>query len=151
MIISSLYLFIALFSLITVLFVWQFIAWRKWRLIFRGENAASLEKVMEIQVAKTKKIEGETRRQLDEILKIKDDHLRAFQKVHMMRFNSIDETGANQSFALVALDGHNDGFMLTSLYLGNTPRLFIKPVAKGVCTQKLSPEEEQVLHETLTK
>lgn len=151
MIISSLYIFIALFALIALLFVWQIMMWRKWRIIFKGENGASLEKVIETQVVKTKKIEGEIRRQLDEILKIKNDNLRAFQKVHMVRFNSIEEAGANQSFALAALDGNNDGIIITSLYLGNTPRLFIKPVARGSAQQKLSPEEEQALHETLTK
>lgn len=151
MIISSQYIFITLFVLIALLFAWQIIMWRKWRIIFKGENGASLEKVMETQVVKTKKIEGEIRRQLDEILKIKEDHQDAFQKVRMMRFNSIEEAGANQSFALVVLDGNNDGVILTSLYLGNAPRLFIKPIAHGTCAQKLSPEEEKILHDTLTQ
>lgn len=151
MIISLPYIVIALCFLTIILFVWQFLMWRKWRAIFKGSSAASLEKVIETQVAKTKKIEGEIRRQLDEILKIKGDHLRAFQKVRMIRFNSIEEAGANQSFALAALDGNNDGIILTSLYLGNAPRLFIKPVVQGACAQKLSPEEEQVLHETISQ
>lgn len=151
MIISSQYIFITLFVLIALLFAWQIMMWRKWRIIFKGEDGASLEKVIETQVVKTKKIEGEIRRQLDEILKIKEDHQDAFQKVRMMRFNSIEEAGANQSFALVVLDGNNDGVILTSLYLGNAPRLFIKPIAHGTCAQKLSPEEEKILHDTLTQ
>lgn len=151
MIIPLPYIIIALSCFVVALCVWQFVMWRKWRIIFKGENGASLEKVIETQVVKTKKIEGEIRRQLDEILKIKEDHQDAFQKVRMMRFNSIEEAGANQSFALVALDGNNDGVILTSLYLGNAPRLFIKPIAHGTCAQKLSPEEEKILHDTLTQ
>lgn len=142
---------IIILAILAILFAWQFIMWRKWRTIFRGESARSLAGVIETQVVKTKKIEGEIRRQLDEILKIQAEQLRAFQKMHMMRFNSIEETGANQSFALVALDGNNNGIILTSLYLGNTPRLFIKQVTRGASQQKLSPEEEQALHEALTQ
>ena len=47
------------------------------------------------------------------------------------------------------LDGHNTGFILTNLYLSAAPRMFLKPITRGEPQQKLSPEEEALLKDTL--
>ncbi|MEK7494040.1 MAG: DUF4446 family protein [Patescibacteria group bacterium] len=142
-------LFIGLAAIVAVLVVWNIILARRLRALFRGSTGTALEKVIEAQVKKTTKLEGEAKRQLEELLALRTDFLRSFQKVKLARFNSFDETGASQSFAIAMLDGHNTGFILTSLYLNNAARIFLKPVARGEAQQKLSPEEETLLKDTL--
>jgi len=134
---------------VAILAVWNVVLARRLRTLFRGSSGAALEKVIETQVKKTTKLEGEAKRQLEEILALRADFLRSFQKVKLARFNSFDEGGSNQSFAIAALDGHNTGFILTNLYLSAAARLFLKPIVRGEAQQKLSPEEEALLKDTL--
>lgn len=140
---------IGLAGIVFILALWNIVLARKLKTLFRGSTGASLEKVIEAQVKKTTKLEGEAKRQLEEILALRADLLGSFQKVKLARFNSFDEAGASQSFAIALLDGHNTGFILTNLYLSNAPRMFLKPITRGEPQQKLSPEEESLLNETL--
>lgn len=142
-------LLIGLTVIVAILAAWNIILARKLKTLFRGSTGASLEKVIEAQVKKTVKLEGEAKRQLEEILALRADFLRSFQKVKLARFNSFDEGGSNQSFAIAALDGNNTGFILTNLYLSNAARMFLKPITRGETQQKLSPEEEALLKDTL--
>lgn len=142
-------LLIGLAVIVAILAAWNIILARKLKALFRGSSGAALEKVIETQIKKTVKLEGEAKRQLEEIIALRADLLRSFQKVKLARFNSFDETGASQSFAIALLDGHNTGFILTNLYLSNAARMFLKPVTRGEPQQKLSPEEEALLKDTL--
>ena len=69
--------------------------------------------------------------------------------MEITRFNSLEESGSNQSFSLVALDGQNNGYVLTGLYLRDNVRFYIKPIEKGAPKFKLSKEEEEVLEKAM--
>jgi len=53
------------------------------------------------------------------------------QKVGLVRYNPFSDTGGNQSFVLAFLDGHDDGFVVTSLHSREATRVFAKPVKSG--------------------
>ncbi|MCR4322873.1 MAG: DUF4446 family protein, partial [Candidatus Azambacteria bacterium] len=142
-------LLIGLTGIVMILAVWNIMLARKFKALFRGSTGAALEKIIESQVKRTTKLEGEAKRQLEEILALRTDFLCSFQKVKVARFNSFDETGTNQSFAIIALDGHNTGLILTNLYLNNAARVFVKPITRGEAQQKLSPEEQTLLTDIL--
>ncbi len=142
-------LLIGLAVIVAILAVWNIILARRLKTLFRGSTGIALEKVIETQIKKTSRIEGETKRQLEEIIALRANLLHSFQKVKLARFNSFDEGGANQSFAIAMLDGHNTGFILTNLYLSNAARMFLKPITRGEAQQKLSPEEETLLKDML--
>lgn len=146
---SDTFLIIGLATVVAVLVAWNIILARRLKTLFRGSTGVALEKVIEAQVKKTAKLEGEAKRQLEELLALRADFLRSFQKVKLARFNSFDETGASQSFAIAMLDGNNTGFILTNLYLSNAARMFLKPILRGESQQKLSPEEEALLKDAL--
>jgi len=122
---------------------------KKLKNVFKGSKDVNLEKVLQTQVKKVERLEKEAKRQSEDIIKVHSDFLKAVQKVEMMRFNSFEESGANQSFTLAVLDGKYNGFIITSLQLREGTRLYIKQVENGQARQKLSPEEEQVLQKAL--
>ena len=74
------------------------------------------------------------------------------QKVGMVRFNPFAETGSDQSFSLVLLDGQSNGFVISSLHNRDQTRMYIKAVAKGSGDSiKLSREERMAMDKALSK
>ena len=122
---------------------------KRLKAVFKSASNLNLENVLQEQIKKTEKLEGETRRLLEETLAIKENLKDAVQKVAVKRFNSLDEAAGNQSFTMAMLDDKNNGFVLTGLQLREQMRLYAKSVEKGVAKIKLSEEEEQALAEAI--
>lgn len=69
--------------------------------------------------------------------------LKHLQKSGFVRFNPFSNSGGDQSFALSILNGHNDGFVISSLHSRDQTRTFAKPVKAGVGEKfELSKEEK---------
>lgn len=69
--------------------------------------------------------------------------LKHLQKSGFVRFNPFSNSGGDQSFALAILNGHNDGFVISSLHSRDQTRSFAKPVKAGVGEKfELSKEEK---------
>jgi len=124
---------------------------RRFKKIFKSETGNTLDAVMETHLKRTSRLEEEMRKQMGEIERIKIDFKLAYQKINVIRYHSFEEPGAPNSFTLVALDGNNNGFLLTHLQLRDTVRLYVKPVAKGLSQLALSKEEERILDKTRTQ
>jgi hypothetical protein len=75
----------------------------------------------------------------------------SFGRVGLVRFNPFEDTGGNQSFALALLDGHGDGFVVSSLHSRTGTRLYAKAVAAGASETALSEEESAALRQALAK
>lgn len=74
------------------------------------------------------------------------------QHVGLVRFNPFSDTGGNQSFSLVLLDGHHNGIVISSLHARDETRLFVKPVRNGKAGEhELSTEEQRAIHEALKR
>lgn len=74
-----------------------------------------------------------------------------FQKFHLIRYNSVGGMGGDQSFSLALLDKENNGFILSSLFMDESARAFIKPIKRGTSQYQLSEEEQQVLDRVIKK
>ncbi len=113
--------------------------------ITRGEDGRSLAAVLEAHLDKVYKVA----RQLEGLTKRTDrlelDGRRAFQRLGLVRFNPFEDTGGNQSFALVLLDAEDDGIVVSSLHSRNATRVYAKAVAKGTAEAALSEEETEAL------
>ena len=124
---------------------------KRLKAVFKSASNLNLENVLREQIKKTEKLEGETRRLLEETLAIKENLKDAVQKVTVKRFNSLDEAAGNQSFTMAMLDDKNNGFVLTGLQLREQMKLYAKSVEKGIAKIKLSEEEGQALAEAIGK
>lgn len=75
-----------------------------------------------------------------------------FLKIGLIRYNPFDDLGGDQSFVLCFLDSQNSGVIITSLHSRHQTRVYAKEVINGQTSGlTLSPEEKQLLNQTLKK
>ncbi len=111
----------------------------------RGEDGRNLAGVLDAHLARVLAV---ARRQ-DEL----DSHAvvletqagRSVQGVGFVRFNTFEDTGGNQSFALALLDPAGNGVVLNSLHARNQTRLYAKAVRAGAADGALSDEEAEAI------
>ena len=69
----------------------------------------------------------------------------ALQHVGFVRFNAFADVGSELSYALAAIDGRGNGFLISSIYSREEVRSYAKAV-RGFATDKdLSAEEQRAL------
>jgi hypothetical protein len=69
----------------------------------------------------------------------------------LVRFNTFEDTGGNQSFALALTDVEGNGLVLSSLHARNQTRLYVKGVAAGTPEGALSGDEAEALRLALAR
>ena len=79
----------------------------------------------------------------------KKESLANIQRYSILRYNPYNDTGGDQSFSLVMLDGKLNGFLLTSLHSRAGTRVYTKIIANGQSDLELSKEEKEVLGKAL--
>jgi len=77
------------------------------------------------------------------------DGLGHTQKVFLSRYNPYGDTGGDQSFTTVFLDGKGTGIMLTSLHTRAGTRIYAKNIIDGKSEIGLSKEETEILKQAL--
>lgn len=100
------------------------------------------------EVKEAKRRDEVLNRNFREVLKI---GLNYIQKVEILRYNPYGDTGGDQSFSLILLNGKDDGFLLTSLHSRSGTRIYTKIIKEGKSEIGLSLEEKQILKKVLEK
>ena len=95
-----------------------------------------------------------TKKQQEQIKETLRDHENQFKKhfqyMGIVRFNPFSDTGGDQSFTMALLDGHHDGFVISSLHARDQTRIFSKPITAGSGSGfELSKEEKQAIDRAL--
>jgi len=83
-------------------------------------------------------------KELEKISKI------TIQKTGVVRFNPFNEMGGNQSFTIALLDGKNNGFVISSLFVKEGNRVYAKSVKSGKSDYLLSDEEIKAIKEAMS-
>jgi hypothetical protein len=111
----------------------------------RGEDGRDLAGVLDAHLARVLAV---ARRQ-DELdsraVVLETQAGRSVQGVGFVRFNTFEDTGGNQSFALALLDPVGDGVVLNSLHARNQTRLYARAVRAGAAEGALSDEEAEAV------
>lgn len=113
--------------------------------ITRGEDGRSLAGVLE---AHLERVDAAVRRQDELDLRVGALDARSahsVQGVGLVRFNTFEDTGGNQSFALALLDPSGDGVVVSSLHTRSRTRLYAKAVRGGAPEGAQSAEEAEAL------
>nr|WP_302598325.1 DUF4446 family protein [uncultured Cellulosilyticum sp.] len=71
------------------------------------------------------------------------------QKVGIVRYKAIANTGADLSFAIALLDHQNDGIVLNGIYSRDGSYTYAKPIRNGKSTYNLSDEEIEAIEQAL--
>jgi hypothetical protein len=117
----------------------------------QGSDAQSLESVLGSHLERVRQVVADVGRVEARTAIIERDLLGSFARVGLVRFNPFEDTGGNQSFALALLDGHGDGFIVSSLHARAGTRLYAKAIAKGASETALSSEESEALKIALAR
>lgn len=115
------------------------------------QNAQSLDEILTdfLSHLRTSKKRQEQLEQIIHDLEIQTKtHV---QKVGFIRFNPFTDIGGDQSFSLALLDGHNSGFVISSLHGRDRTRIFAKLVVSGKDNKfELSHEEQLAVTQAKT-
>lgn len=116
----------------------------------RGVTDKTLSEVLTEQLKQEKLTKEELSKVLIEIENTKKEAKKSIQKIGIVRYNPFSDTGGDQSFSVVFLDGHDDGILLTSLFARTGVRWYIKPIRNGKGQEhELSKEEKEALKKAL--
>ena len=74
---------------------------------------------------------------------------RTFQKIGIIRFNAFINKSGNQSFAVALLDNQHTGFIISSLFVNDISRVYIKTMTKGKSDYLLSNEEKEAIERAI--
>lgn len=123
---------------------------KKYDYFMKGENGASLERKLAVEVKELRDAAGTIETLFAEQEALKAVQERTFQKIGFVKYNAFENIGNDLSFALTLLDGHNNGLCISSLYGRNESRIFSKPIINGKSAVSLSQEELESLHSALS-
>ena len=116
----------------------------------RGKSGQSIEdslgECMD-EVARVERDYQQLSRYAREVIEKKADA--GLFKHYMKRYDAFEGLGGELSFVLVLLDEKNSGYLLNSVQGRDSAHMYSKNIENGVCRQRLAPEEEQALQETL--
>jgi len=122
-----------------------YIVERRLSRIFGKSRDTSFEGVVAGHAEALTRVQGELGRLASAHEALTDSFTASVQKVSMLRFNPFSDSGGDQSFAIALLDGQNNGFVLSGLYVQGRPMVYAKPIARGQSHYTLSAEEASVL------
>jgi len=120
----------------------SFVGWKNYLFLQKlfPARAGNLKEKLEAAI---KEIQG-----LEDFKKQSLEHI---QKVALKRYNPYQDTGGDQSFSVVFLNGLGDGVVVTSLHSRASTRVFAKPIKKGKeGGVSLSEEEKEVVNWALS-
>jgi hypothetical protein len=63
----------------------------------------------------------------------------------MVRYDAYRDMGGQQSWSIALLDADHNGAVVTSLHARDHARVYLKEMAEGTPSQRLSPEEERAV------
>lgn len=122
----------------------------KYDFFMRGKTGRSIEdSVAECmdEVARVDRDYQQLSRYARDVIERKADA--SLFKHYMRRYDAFEGLGGELSFVLVLLDEKNSGYLLNSVQGRDSAHMYLKNIDNGVCRQRLAPEEEQALQETL--
>ena len=119
--------------------------------ITAGSDQQSLEAVLGSHLERVRQVVRDVDTVAARTAVIERDLQDSFGRVGLVRYNPFEDTGGNQSFALALLDGHGDGFVVSSLHSRTGTRIYAKAIAAGGSETALSEEESAALRQALAK
>ena len=123
---------------------------KRYEAFMMGKEAASLEDtlIQRIEEIENLKVRHE---QIEQNMAIIDKKMvDSFQKIGILKYDALEESGGKLSFALAILDAKNDGYILDCVHAREGCYTYMKEVIDGNAIIGLSPEEDEALSRALT-
>lgn len=101
------------------------------------------------QKDKNDNLEKQLREAFLKIKNLEDISKKTVQKIGVVRFDPFNELGGKQSFAVAILDDRNTGFIISSILVSESNRVFVKSVKEGKSEYTLSNEELEAIDKAI--
>jgi len=143
---SPLYITIIVLALIAIILaVHAILLERRLRSLFRGQQARSLENVIQDMQSRLNQQNAHAVKNASDISQLADKLRTRIRNVSTLRFKPFEDAGSNQSFAIAILDDEQSGVVLSSLYTRERMSVFAKPIKNGKSEYELTSEEKSVI------
>ncbi len=134
--------------------VWQFdLQTRMRRLqerhnrLFSGDEGTGLQMGLDALMDRLERMQGRLDQMGDLTQQLEAVVGHSVQGFGMVRFRAFQDTGGDQSFALVLVDGAGNGMALSALHSREGVRVYGKPLAAWTSVYNLSDEEKLALQQ----
>ena len=115
------------------------------RLLFPQDESRDIRAKLREVVESVKEFREENNFLAKKLDELSLDGLKHIQKLEIVRYNPYNDTGGDQSFSVVLLDGRLNGLLLTSLHSRAGTRIYTKIIKSGKSDLDLSKEEKELL------
>lgn len=122
---------------------------KKYRKFMEGNDAKSLEELIQTQVAEIHNLQSEDQKIEDEIKRIHQIISGCYQKTGVVKYDALSGMGGQVSFALAMLDLKNSGIMINSIHTREGSYLYMKEITEGKCEVLLGKEEQKALEKAM--
>lgn len=122
---------------------------KKFDLLLEKGKIKNLKDILFKQIDKTKNQEEIINKVIDRVKNLESISEKTFQKIGIIRFNPFDNLGGNQSFVIALLDKQNNGFVISSLFIKDSNRVYAKAVQNGSSEHSLSDEEKEAIERAI--
>ena len=122
---------------------------RKYKTFMKGSDAQSLEKIFVRKFAQIDKLYEAKEDHEHDILFIKKNMEKMFNKYGVEKYDAFDDVGGKLSFALALLDKDNTGLILNAVHSRDNCFLYLKEIVKGESYVMLSQEEVEALRKAV--
>lgn len=123
---------------------------KKYKLFMKGKDGASLEEVLETQLAdllEAKKIIEQNRQKLIDM----DNTLQGcYQKSAIVHYDAFNNISGKASFVIAMLDNRNNGMLLNSIHTREGNYIYLKHIVNGQCDVALGKEEDRALQQAIS-
>ena len=143
-----LFAFIVLGGILFAALVWIIRLELKWRALFRGRTARTLEGAFSETKEKLEALAGAHAKLVEKTSSLDERMKKNICGVGTVRFNPFKGTsGSNQSFATALLNEEGNGVVLSSIYSREHVSVFAKPLKAHASEYELTEEERGAIEE----
>ena len=155
---NSLYWMIAFGIMILILFAFMINLWlelsymkNRYRKMMSGAEGGNVEKMIADHLEMMENFSNDKKLLQKEIERIDGILSKAITRVSVVRFDAFENIGSDLSYCIAMLDSDNNGIVISGIIGRDEARTYVKPIVRGDSTYKLTPEEEQALHDAMRK
>lgn len=115
-----------------------------------GANGKSLESQFITQFSDLERLRAEEERLSKGLDDVKENLLKTYQKIGVVKYDAFREMGGKLSFVLVLLDKSNNGFLMNSVHSSREGCFtYLKEIIKGESFIELSEDEKTALNQAI--
>jgi len=112
-------------------------------------NIKEFKDIFLLQKERNDGLQEEIKKAFLQIKNLEDISEITIRKIGVVRYNPFNKMGGNQSFCIAMLDNKNNGFLISSLFVGEGSRVYTKTVKGGKSEYTLSKEEVEAIEQAI--